>query len=128
MIKINIVFVMIFCVALVSLLQAAAFLLNRSVGDCMFLAASILYALLIVVISRNASTLLKAMLFGFVGTTVLLLINTVYASYVRNELLHLNEQFGHSFLRGIVLYFVLIPVVTLSTFTAAVVHLIFRRK
>ena len=58
----------------------------------------------------------------------LLAANACFAGFIRNTVLNLGEDFGQSAVRGIVLFFVILPLTALATVAAATVPLVVRDR
>lgn len=118
-----------FLISLLSLTISESFVywIDRGFGDLFFLLASLSLAVLCVRISSKANNLGRVAVGSLVLSSIVLVSNSYFVDLVRNKWLNLGEDFGHSALLGIVVFFVLLPSIAVSII-AAVLMFISRTK
>ena len=101
---------------------------DRGLGDYVYLGGSALFAALSIWLARTVASCLWVIVLTPVLCLTLLAANACFAGFIRNTVLNLGEDFGQSALRGIVLFFVILPLTALATVAAATVPLVVRDR
>ena len=114
--------------AIAALMEFLAFQFDRGLGDYVYLGVSALFAALSIWLARTVASCLWVIVLTPVLCLTLLAANACFAGFIRHTVLNLGEDFGQSALRGIVLFFVILPLTALATVAAATVPLVVRDR
>ena len=96
-------------IALGAIVEFAAYFANRALGDYVYLGISALFAVLVIWICCKHPSWCLATIFALILSAIIEISNSYFADFIRNSYLDLGEDYGHSALRGIVIYLVILP-------------------